>query len=155
VAAGIRPLCRSVHRPSIVGVSRLTMLGALIVALLVVPTTAQALCGADPNPVTFAQLIRDGSTHAGRYDRLFLGRILRVSEKTAVMNVRAHVGPAPDHARIAQRRVLLPDRLLLEEDRRYGLVVQRRDDGRWRYADCGPSRQISAAKLRRLVRLAR
>jgi hypothetical protein len=148
-------LYRSVHRPSILGMSRLTIMGALIVALLVVPTTAQALCADDPNAVTFAQMIRDGSTHAGRYDRLFLGRVVRVGEKTAAMKVRAHVGPAPDHPRIAQRRVLLPDRLLLEEDRRYGLVVQRRDDGRWRYADCGPSRQISAAKLRRLVRLAR
>jgi hypothetical protein len=135
--------------------ARLTILIALTGTLLAVPMTAQALCGADPDPITFAEMIRDGSTHAGRYDRLFLGRVVRVGEKTAVMKVRAHVGPAPDRARIAHGRPPTPDHLTLYEGGRYGLVVQRRDDGRWRYADCGPSREVSAAKLRRLVRLAR
>jgi hypothetical protein len=135
--------------------ARVTIVVAFLAAVGTLPTVAQALCTDDPNPATFVEMIRDGSTHAGRYDRLFLGRVVPVGEKTAVMKVRAHVRRAPDRARIAHGREPLPDRLILAEDSRYGLVVHRRDDGRWRYADCGPSREISRARLRRLVRLAR
>lgn len=63
---------------SIVGMARLTILIALVAVVLAVPASAQALCGADPTPTTFAEMIRDGSTHTGRHDRLFLGRVIRV-----------------------------------------------------------------------------
>jgi hypothetical protein len=139
----------------ILGMARHTALLSLVVALLAIPVSAQALCAEDPKPATFAQMIRDGSTHSGAYDRLFLGRVVRVRERTAVLVVRAHVGPAPNRARIKNGGVATPDSLILRDGRRYGLVVQRRDDGRWRFSDCGPSRRISEAKLRRLVRLAR
>lgn len=135
--------------------ARLTVLLSLVIALLAIPVSAQALCGEDPTPTAFAQMIRDGSTHSGSYDRLFLGRVVRVRERTAVLVVRAHVGPAPDRARIKNGGLGTPDSLILRDGRRYGLVVQRRDDGRWRFADCGPSRRVSEAKLRHLVGLAR
>lgn len=68
-------------------------------------------------------MIRHGSTYSGRYDRLFLGRVIRVRERTATMNVRAHVGPAPDRARIKNGGLPKPVSLILRDRRRYGLVA--------------------------------
>lgn len=140
---------------NILAMGRLAVTVVVVGVLMALPTVAQALCAEDPTPTTFAQMIRDGSTHSGSYDRLFLGRVVRVRERTAILVVRAHVGPAPDRARIKNGGLPMPDRLILRDGRRYGLVVQRRDDGRWRFADCGPSRRISASKLHHLVRLSR
>ena len=149
---------------------------AVLVAFLVVPalvlqaTPAVADCVADPDALSFRQMIDDGTTGESRFPILLLG-IVRAHRDLGgdpdggttiarVQVVERPLGFAPSTARVrfwkAPPGVGVSANLELDVGRRYALVSRHRDDGTFGFdGACGESRRLNPERFRELVRYAR
>jgi len=140
----------------------------LLLSALFAPTPASAACAADPDALTFRQMILQGRTGVRHYPILMLGKVVatkdlggdpggRTIAKTAIA---AHpVGWAPLVARIRFWRdppgVGTEDNLEFHAGRLYGVVARHRDDGSFKGdGACGRTRRLGKNRFERLVALA-
>ena len=143
---------------------------ALVVGMIMLPAApARALCVApDPDQLTFHQMIDQGTTGDDTYDRMIIGRVLRVRDRgavggraTAFVRVAAHpTGYVPDVARIRFRAlppgVWVEDHFEFHEGERWVIIAHRADGGRYRHdGGCGRTERVGVDRYRALLADAR
>src|SRR5262245_47651018 len=126
--------------------TRRTLWVAVLVGSFVFPAApAHALCAApDPDQLTFHQMIGQGTTGDDTYDRMIIGRVLRIRDRgavggkaTAFIHVAAHpTGFVPDIAQVRFRAlppgVWAEDHLEFHAGERWVIIAYRADGGRYR-----------------------
>lgn len=141
-------------------------LAASIVAAI--STSARAACAADPNDLSFKQMIKRGITGETFYHRMIIGRVVLVRDPgdaggsaTAVVAVGAHpTGFVPLVARV---RFYLPppnagleDNVEFKRGERWVIIAHHKRDGAYSHdGGCGQTRRVTKAGFRRLMSLAR
>ena len=144
---------------------------ALVVsaATLLPATPARALCAPpDPDQLTFRQMIEQGTTGDETFDRMIIGRVLRIRDRgavggkaTALVRVAAHpTGDVPDIARIRFRRyppgVWVEHSLEFRAGERWVIIAYRADGGRFHHdGDCGQTERVGVPRYRDLLAYAR
>ena len=147
-----------------------TLILASFATLLVGPPAAQALCAADPDALTFRQMIKQGTTGQEGYPVMILGAVVTIKDlggrpgsgaAIAKLAVAAHpVGSAPLVSRVHFLRpapnVGVEDNLEFHPGKRYVVIASPRPDGSFDPdGGCGQTRAVTALRFRRLVALAK
>ena len=150
-------------------IRRITASSLVAASLLLPGTPARAVCVApDPGQLTFQETMQQGTTGDDTFDRMIIGRVLRIRDRGAVGGkatafVRVAADPAgevPDIARIRFRRY--PPGLWVEHSlefragERWVIIAYRADGGRFHHdGDCGQTERVSVQRYRDLVAHAR
>jgi len=137
--------------------------------LWVIPLPAEASCTADPNALTFAQMIHKKRTGVHHYPVMFLGKVVTVKDvggrrggdTIARLAVAAHpVGFAPLVSRVhfytPPPRIGVEDNLEFKRHQRYVVIAHRRKDGTFDFdGGCGQTRAVSRHAFQKLRQMAR
>ena len=151
-------------------IRKITASSMVFAACLLLPgPPARALCAApDPDQLTFREMIEQGTTGDDTFDRMIIGRVLRIRDRgavggkaTAFVRVAADpTGDVPDVAKVRFRRY--PPRVWAEHSlefrvgERWVIIAYRADGGRFHHdGDCGQTERVSVQRYRDLVAYAR
>lgn len=149
--------------------ARIALVPFLACSVLVPTPSAQASCAIFPDELSFRQMMRQGTTADGRYDRLFFGRVVDINDlepgkggdKMAKLAVaESPVGYAPLVARVRfwtpEPGVGVGDFFTYERRSFYVVVAHRRDDGTFEDdAPCGRTQKVGRDRFWGLVHFAR
>ncbi len=139
-----------------------------VAATLPAAPVAQAACAADPDALTFHQMIEQGQTGVEDYDVMILGKAIQIRDlgggrggrtvaKLAVAATPA--GSAPLLTRVyfyrEPPRVQSSDNFEFHRGRWYVVIAAHRDGGGFDFdGACGQTQRVSRDRFRSLVRLA-
>lgn len=151
-------------------IRRVLTVGLLLSATLTIPASpARALCAPpDPDQLSFRQMIDQGTTGDEAFDRMIIGRVVRVRDRgeiggtaTAFVAVKAHpTGHVPDVARVRFHEnppgVWGEHTLEFRPGQRWVIIAARLDGGRYGHdGDCGQTQRVGVDRYRELVAYAR
>lgn len=130
--------------------------------------SARAACAADPNDLSFRQMIRRGTTGDAFYNRMMIGWVVLVRDPgdegaraTAVLAVGAH--PTGFVALVAWERfyhappgVGIEDNVEFAPGERWVVIAHRKGDGSYSQdGGCGQTRHVTKERFRDLLSRAR
>ncbi|HYJ60552.1 MAG TPA: hypothetical protein VE032_03710 [Actinomycetota bacterium] len=144
---------------------RLLLIVLLSFGLLPIATPARAVCAApDPDTLTFEQMIDQGTTGDDDFDRMIIGRVVRVRDRgevggraTAVVHVAAHpTGYVPERIRVRFRAyppgVWAEHSVEFAVGERWVIIAKRKDGGRYQHdGDCGQTQRVSRERYAELI----
>lgn len=136
-------------------------------AVTSIPTLARAACAADPDDISFKQMIRRGTTNDDYFHRMIIGRVVTIrdpgdegGDAVAVVAVGAHpTGFVPLVARVHFYKpppgTGISENIEYAPGERWVIIARHKHDGSYAHdGGCGQTRRLTTDRFRQLTRLA-